>query len=490
VLKQKFISDSTAAVSAKSAEDAKQQKIVADIQKSFAEKNTSEALIQKKLLVQKSDSMKTVSLKADQNAKLAIEQRNETQRLRMLSVSRSMSLKSLQMAGQKDIQTLLAYQAYIFNKRNNGPGNDADIYSGLYNAGLQYNGLNYHSFKGHNGDIKSIAFLPGKKEFFTSGNDGQVLKWSLGKRDQTLQVVYSGSDIIEVLAVSPDASWLACGSSNSSIRMIPLQGNSTGYEMNGHKGGIKSLIFSYDGKYLYSAALDGKVLKWDIAARTNINVATGSMEITSIDISSKGNYLAGISNDGNAVVWNQERNSENFSIETSGKNIKVVRFNPENNLLALGDADGTVELWDINLRKKLSEVKAHAGQVNDIQFNVAMKQMATSGNDKKLKIFNINDPSDLTEPPVTLADNAGFVLVMQFSPDGQMIVSGESGGGNNVIGRSAHVDYLVSDICNQITRNMTQEEWNNYVAVDIPLEKTCQNKSFNIKVEPIKSLNK
>jgi WD40 repeat protein len=490
VLEQKIISDSTASASFKMAEEAKQQKIVSDVQKSFAEKNAREALLQKKLLAQKSDSMKAASIRAEQNAKLAIEQRSETQRLRMLSIGRSMSLKSLQLAGQKDIQTLLAYQAYIFNKRNNGQGNDADIYSGLYNAGLQYDGLNYHSFKGHNGDIRSIAFLPGKKEFFTSGNDGQVLKWSLENRDQTLQVVYSGSDIIEVLAVSPDASWLACGSSNSSIRMIPLKGNISGYEMTGHKGGIKSLIFSYDGKYLYSAALDGKVLKWDIAARTSINVATGSMEITSIDISSMGNYLAGISADGSVVVLNQEHNTENFSIETTGRNIKVVRFNPENNLLALGDADGTVELWDVNLRKKLSEVKAHGGQVNDIRFNTALKQMATSGNDKKLKIFNINDPADLTEPPVTLADNQGFVLVMQFSPDGQMIVSGESGGGNNVIGRPTHVDYLVSDICNMISRNMTQEEWNNYVAKDIPLEKTCQGKNFNIKVEPIKAMSK
>ena len=61
-----------------------------------------------------------------------------------------------------------------------------------------------------------------------------------------------------------------------------------------------------------------------------------------------------------------------------------------------------------------------------------LKQMATSGNDKKLKIFNIKDPANLTEPPVTLSDNEGFVLVMQFSPDGQMIISGESGGGNNL----------------------------------------------------------
>jgi WD40 repeat protein len=332
--------------------------------------------------------------------------------------------------------------------------------------------------------------MPGKNEFFTSGNDGQVIKWSLEKKDQTLQVIYSGNDIFDVLAVSPDASWLACGSSNSSIRMIPLKGNSIAYDMNGHKGGIKSLIFSYDGKFLYSAALDGKVLKWDIAARTSINVSTGLMEITSIDISSKGNYLAGISTDGNVIVWNPEKNSDNFRIQTAGKNIKTVRFNPGNNLLAIGDADGTVELWDINLHKKLSEVKAHDGQVNDIQFNTTLKQMATAGNDKKLKIFNIKDPADLTEPPVTLADNEGFVLVMQFSPDGQMIISGGAGGEDNLISRPSHVDYLVNNICNLISRNMTQEEWNIYVGKDIPLEKTCLNNNINIKIEQVKSNSK
>jgi WD40 repeat protein len=490
VLEQKIVSDSTANANVRDAEEARKQTVVADLQKSIAERKAAEALHQKNLAVQKSDSLREVSLRAAQNSKLAVEQRDETRRLRMLSIGKSMSLKSLQLSDQKDLQTLLAYQAYLFNKRNNGPQNDADIYAGLYNAGLQYSNINYRSFKGHSGAIKSIAFLPGKNEFFTSGNDGQVLKWSLDKKDQTLQVMYSGSDIIDALAVSPDASWLACGSSNSSIKMIPLKGNTGGYEMTGHKGGIKSLIFSYDGKYLYSAAIDGKVLKWDIAAKTSINVATGSMEITSIDISSNGNYLAGLSTDGKVVVWNQKQKSENFRIETAGKNIKVVRFNPDNNLLAIGDADGTLELWDINLRKKISEVKAHEGQINDIQFNTALKQMATSGNDKKLKIYNISDPSDLTQPPVTLADNEGFVLVMKFSPDGQMIVSGESGGGKNIISRPSNADNMVADICNQLTRNMTQDEWNVYVARDIPLEKTCQSNNLNIKIEPIKSLNK
>jgi WD40 repeat protein len=465
----KIISDSVATVALKDAEVARQEKIVAEIQKSYAEKNADAALSQKNL---------------------AIEERNGTQQLRILSVGKSMSLKSLQLEGQKDLQALLAYQAYLFNKRNNGPENDADIYAGLYNVALHYGSIDYRTYKGQNGEIRSVAFVPGKNEFFTSGDDGRILKWSLDKKDQTLQVIYSGPDIMDVLAVSPDASWLACGSSSSSIRMIPLKGNTIGYELNGHKGAIKSLIYSYDGKYLYSAALDGKVMKWDIAARTSKNVNTGSMEISSIDISSKGNYLAGISTDGNVVVWDPDNNSDNFRIETAGKNVKVVRFSPDNNLLAIGDLNGNVELWDINLRRKISEVKAHDSQISDIRFNITMKQMATSGYDRKLKIFNIKDPADLTEPPVTVANNEGLVLVMQFSPDGQMIISGETGGSNNLMGRPTHADYLVRDVCNIMSRNMSQEEWNLYVGKDIPLEKTCPDKSFNIKVEPIISNSK
>ena len=91
------------------------------------------------------------------------------------------------------------------------------------------------------------------------------------------------------------------------------------------------------------------------------------------------------------------------------------------------------------------------------------------------------------EPPVSLTNNEGFVLVMQFSPDGQMIVSGESAGENNLIGRPSNADYLVRDICKQVTRNMTSEEWIAYVGKDIPLEKTCELKNYEIKVEPIKS---
>jgi WD40 repeat protein len=469
-----------------SAAEAERQKIAAENQRQIAVKNEVIAREQTVIAVAQTDSATRAKELAVRREQEAVRASKEALRQRMLSIGKAMSIKSLQAQGKKDLQTLLAYQAYLFNKNNKGVENDADIYAGLYNVARQYGNKSYKSFTGHTGGIRSIAFVPGKSEFYTSSYDGKVLKWSLNDNEQTLQIIYSGADIIEVLAVSPDASWLACGSGNSTIKMIPLKPDIAGYEMAGHKGKIKSLIFSYDGKYLYSASLDGKVLKWDMAARTSTNITNGTTQITSIDISSNGNYIAGISTDGNVIVWKPENNSDNYKVPTTLKNIKVIRFNPDNSMIAIGDVNGNVELWDVNTRQQVSTVKAHDAQVNDIQFNTTLKQMATAGNDKSLKIYNITDPADLTEPPITFTDNEGFVLVIQFSPDGQLIISGTFENSKNLVSRPSHVDYLVKDICSIVTRNMTQEEWNVYVARDIPLEKTCPDKSYNIKVDAIK----
>ncbi len=483
---QKTLADSAASKSTRKAEDAYSKIGISESRRLKAEKEAADALKIKSIAIQEADSAKKAVMLADQVAKAATDGKNEAIRLRMLSVGKKVSLKSVLLQGQKELQSLLAFQAYLFNKRNNGQENDADIYDGLYNAARQNGSSLYKSFTGHNGDIRSIAFIPGRSEFFTSGNDGQVLRWSLNGTEKTFQVVYSGSDIINVLAVSPDAGWLACGSENSSIKMIPLNGADKSFEMKGHKGKVNSLIFSLDSRQLYSAALDGKVLKWEIAARTFTDITTGNTQITSIDISYNGSFLAGVRSDGTAVVWDPGKISDSFSIPAEGKNIKVVRFNPEKNILALGDADGNVELWDLNLRRKISEVKAHNGMINDIRFNAKLNQMATAGNDKNLKIFDVRDPADLSEPPVTLTDNDGFIFVVEFSPDSRTIIAGMSGAGQNLVSRPSHADFIASEMCNYVSRNMNQDEWNAYIGKDFAYERTCQGKSYNIKIQPIK----
>jgi WD40 repeat protein len=485
-IKQRILADTSALRAQKSAEYALRQKREADSARVKAVQNEKIAITQTGIARVQTDSATAAGRRAIASAKLAEEKRIEADRQRKLSIGKAMSIKSMQVQGQKDLQTLLAYQAYLFNKNNKGIENDADIYMGLYNVAKSYGDINYKIFPGHSGQVKSIAFVPGKREFFTAGTDKKVVRWNLDDKVQNLQVIYSGNEIIEVLSVSPDESWLACGGNNSVIKMIPLKSNSVGYDLKGHTGSIKSLLFSYDGKYLYSASLDGKVLKWDLAARTSRNVTTDLLEITSLVISSNGNYLAGVSSDGKALIWNPERTADPFRIPDNGKIIKTVRFKPDENILAVGYTDGYIQLWDISSRKSVSDlIKAHTAEVNDIRFNNKYSQMATASNDGSLKIWNTGD---LTTPPITFLDNDGFVLAIEFSPDGELIISGTYGdkGPNNLVGRPTYADQMAKDICTMLTRNLSTEEWSTYVGKDLPYEQTCVNKEYNIKVNVIR----
>jgi WD40 repeat protein len=482
--RQSILADSSATVAKDREKEALRQKELADSSKQVAIQSEKNALIQRGIAVVQSDSANQARNRAVISQQEAIKQRNDADRRKVLAVSKSMSIKSLQVEGQKDLQTLLAFQAYLFNKSKGGEPNDADIYMGLYNVAKQYGNVNYKTFKGDSGAVKSIAFVPGKREFYTSSEDRKIIKWNLDNKDQNLQVIYSGPDIVEILAVSPDAGWLASGGLNSVIKMIPINGGTNlSYELKGHTGKIKSLVFSYDGKYLYSASLDGKVLKWDLAAKTSVNVSTGGMQIVSIDISSNGNYLAGVSSDGKVLVWNPLKITDTFMPDPAGKVINTVRFKPGENTLAIGYTDGYVELWDISSQKKISGIKAHTAKVNDIQFNNKYYQMATASGDKTLKIW---DTRDLTIPPINFNDNGNFVMVIGFSPDGQLIISGTYENTNNLVGRPTLADILAQDVCSMLSRNLTADEWSTYVAKDIEYEKTCSDKDLNIKVNVIR----
>jgi hypothetical protein len=87
---------------------------------------------------------------------------------------------------------------------------------------------------------------------------------------------------------------------------------------------------------------------------------------------------------------------------------------------------------------------------------------------------------------VTFTDNDGLLFVIEFSPDSRAVIAGTSKGPRSLFSRPTHVDYLAPEICNYVSRNLQQDEWNMYIGKDIAYEKTCQGKSHNIKIEQIR----
>ncbi len=416
--------------------------------------------------------------RATQQQLLAEQNEAEATRLRMISIGKNMAVKSVQAIGQGDIQALLAYQAYIFNKRNNGAPNDADIYMGLYNVAKTFGGSDYRVFEGLEGTVKSLAYGPGQGVFYTAGADGKVLKWNISNNGGP-QVLFQGdNELVDVLASSPDGKYLACGSDRSVIRLIPVSGSGVTVELDGHTAKIKSLVFSPDSRTLFSSAIDGQVLVWDVANRSFTQLRNDADYIVSMDVSADGRKLAGGTRTGLVRIWNLADNTSNDLPQNNGE-VTSLRFR-DDKILAIGFMNGMIDIFDTGTMTLTRELKGHAVRVTDIRFNEKFAQMATGSLDSYIKIWNMND---LTEPPISLNDNDRFVYALAFSPDGKMLLSGGGDTRYDLILRPTHIDYMVQDICGILSRNFTQEEWAVYVGRDIEYEETCNSNELSIKIQ-------
>jgi WD40 repeat protein len=70
-----------------------------------------------------------------------------------------------------------------------------------------------------------------------------------------------------------------------------------------------------------------------------------------------------------------------------------------------------------------------------------------------------------------LTDHERWVMSLSFSPDGKRLVT-SSDVKDRILIWPTKSEYLASDLYTRITRNMSTDEWEAYVATDVEYEKT------------------
>ena len=94
-------------------------------------------------------------------------------------------------------------------------------------------------------DVTAMAEGPDGR-LFTADTRGRVLRWLIDRPALGYEVIWTGDKIVRVMTLSPDASWLACGTEKSGIIMIPVDDDTIGYQMQDSCCEITSLIFAGD----------------------------------------------------------------------------------------------------------------------------------------------------------------------------------------------------------------------------------------------------
>lgn len=448
----------------------------ADIQRQLAlqEKNNAQ------LSAIEADSARQVALaqenKAKENLEIATKAREEAdlsaeeaQKLRFLSLSQTMAVKSLRLSDT--IQSaLVAKQAYIFHDRYQGNPYHPDVYDGLYYAEKKLEGDSFNILAGHEDAVRDIVVTKEKDILFTVGSDGRILKWVFAKgAQQEPEVVFNGDYIYRSVALNNDQTLLACGTGESKIQLINLESPSEPILLEGHTSIVWDVHFTPDGKGLISTGEDQKIIYWDLETYEPTEVATAEDKIRSIEITEAG-ILYGLLENGKLNIWKpQEENSESLTLfEISGQKGTAMAFSATKQIIVQGYVNGLVRVWDLKENNIVNTLEGHNAKISDIAISKTGKFIATASLDGTVRVWQTDN---LEEDPIVLSDHGAWVLSTMFSSDEKHIYVGTID--QTIRFYPINMKDMANRICDKLDRNMDDEEWVKYVGEGIEKELTC-----------------
>lgn len=487
--KQKIIADENAEKAKIQAELARQQTLIAQEKSQEAEIERNNALNNEKIALLQKAIAEERRREADEQRKLAVQreieateakteaeiQKDRAMALRMLSISQSMAVKSLNINGDDDLKALLAQQAFLFNKEYEGNTYDNYIYDGLYYALRKIEGRDFNLLSGHKDNVRSIVFNKDGSKFYTTGSDGQILVWDA--QELTYQVLYKHNYVNKVLELSAGEKWLIVAGDAPYILLLDLE-DLRSVKVESHAGIITDIVAPQDRNYFYTLGAEDQTLR-----KNDFNGSTLAKKfdekVRSLAITKDNKYLIGGTEQGEIIVWDAETLERLYSANhITERPVYALTVNHNNNWLAIGDEGGTIYLCDIkNIGNELKNIITFTGQksrISKISFSHRDNLLAASSLDGSIQVWLMSQPDNL---PLVFKDHDDHVWDISFNPQGTFLLAGVRSGKVKVW--PTKPEMLADMICGKLIRNMTKNEWKRYVAEDIPYRKTCTIKSSN-----------
>ncbi len=206
---------------------------------------------------------------------------------------------------------------------------------------------------GPNGSSKSLAFSPDNQTLAVVDGGAAGRPWEVDTGSELEPLADGGTDAITNVAVSPDGSLMAVGTSGhgNDRQVLTLVDRAHGRScvLDGHSRGVKVMVFSPDGRTLATGDTTGLVTLWDVAtprARTTLRVNSPGTQV--LVFSPDGSRFATLVSVEHVIkFWDAATGESRGEISMEDTVVFAFAFAPDGKTMAVAGADGLATLWDV-----------------------------------------------------------------------------------------------------------------------------------------------
>ncbi|VDC03766.1 unnamed protein product [Peniophora sp. CBMAI 1063] len=276
----------------------------------------------------------------------------------------------------------------------------------------------------HGDAVTVLAFSPDSAQFTTGSKTGISLIWSIDSKGKVkvrhLLILNGHTARINSMAFSPDARFIASGSSDCTIRLWNAK-EGTYLNSVSCTSGICSVVFSPDGSQLAFGLYNNMVHVWDsqLLEPCFAPLAGHRKQVHSVAFSSDGKTIISGAHYGAIYVWDSwtgvlmqkrpciGRTEDITSVSISPDGLYIASVSWQHNTVYVWSTQGAESggpLFTNNTTGRAFVAFAHEGQIiSSCRFGTGFSRMY------RVRIWNINEPGRATRMH-TFAPDTSFAL--------------------------------------------------------------------------------
>ena len=168
---------------------------------------------------------------------------------------------------------------------------------------------------------------------------------------------------INNMAISTDGSFLSLyQKEKKEVNVFDNKKRSFTYDIASHPGGVETVAFTLDNKYLITGGMEGRLYMWSVATGKKVDTLSHHHDsVSAIASNNNGKWIATAGYDKVIKVFNRSFRKNNYKLISHQEPITTVTFLSKQRLLST-DKEGTILIWDVvkaNVLSRLPRFDAH-----------------------------------------------------------------------------------------------------------------------------------
>ena len=248
--------------------------------------------------------------------------------------------------------------------------------------------------------IQSLEFSSDGKLLVAAGGTparfGEVQIWDVGSRKLKHSVMLT-SETVFGASLSPDASKIAVGCADNTVRVVESASGKELLKMTSHENWVLGTIFGMDGKRIVSVGRDQAAKLSDAASGAfieNVNLLRGELAAVArhpsrdqilIGGAERVPYLYTMDRGASMRIADDTTLIRKFEMQNGA--IFALGFSPDGRNIAVAGAADEVPIYQTETGERVATCKGHKAGIYAVAFSADSRQVAAGGFDGKVRVY-------------------------------------------------------------------------------------------------------